>query len=135
MAIDCDKVKAVSVDCDCSCPEGGWCEPHQIKKTKHYVHLCKTKAAYRMAWNECRGPGQGCRSTNYTRPGDILRQMLGCSAKHWGHFREMNQWGERCSGHLEELASSLVEDGYITTKERAERLITTAIKKAKPTEA
>lgn len=49
---------------DCSCnsfPDGEkriWCQRHQVWKTRHWVELCQTRADYRRAWDEGRGPGQ-----------------------------------------------------------------------------
>ena len=37
---------------------GGFCEPHQVEKTAHLVHLCNTRPEYLRAWNEGRGPRQ-----------------------------------------------------------------------------
>jgi hypothetical protein len=38
--------------------QAGWCEKHGLHKTLHWVQLCRTKPAYRRAWDEGRGPGQ-----------------------------------------------------------------------------
>lgn len=35
-----------------------WCETHQCWKTRHWQKLCQTRADYRKAWDEGRGPGQ-----------------------------------------------------------------------------
>ena len=35
-----------------------WCERHQCWKTRNWVKLCQTRADYRKAWDEGRGPGQ-----------------------------------------------------------------------------
>jgi hypothetical protein len=35
-----------------------WCERHKCWKTRNWVKLCQTRADYRKAWDEGRGPGQ-----------------------------------------------------------------------------
>ena len=49
-------------DCDCNqFPENErlmWCERHHCWKTRNWVKLCQTRADYRKAWDEGRGPGQ-----------------------------------------------------------------------------
>lgn len=97
--MDCDKVTPVT-DCDCPIPDGGWCEPHQIRKNAHYVWLCQNRPAYRRVWNECRGPLQKMedkpkhsRPTLGKGPGRELAQMLGCSDSKRCDFPQMNQWG------------------------------------------
>lgn len=43
---------------DCPIAAGGVCPRHGIKKTAHWVLLCRTRDAYFRAWEERRGPGQ-----------------------------------------------------------------------------
>lgn len=49
-------------ECDCQdFPDGErriWCQRHQVWKTRHWFQLCKTRADYRKAWDDGRGPGQ-----------------------------------------------------------------------------
>lgn len=35
-----------------------WCERHKCWKTRQWQKLCQTRADYRRAWDEGRGPGQ-----------------------------------------------------------------------------
>ena len=42
----------------CDCPLAGWCERHQVNKSKVWHRLCQTDERYRQAWDEGRGPGQ-----------------------------------------------------------------------------
>jgi hypothetical protein len=45
-------------DCKCTITDGGWCEKHNVYKPVHWVHLCRTRENYFIAWEEGRGPGQ-----------------------------------------------------------------------------
>lgn len=125
--------------CQCVFAPGermAWCPRHKLKKTRHWVHLCQTHAGYRRAWDEGKGPGQNLprgKPMYLTEPkpgafgpGMQLRKLLGCTAKGWPHYRQMNEWGDECLQHSEELAASLVEHGYVPSMAQAERLINIA---------
>lgn len=117
--MDCSKVTPVD-HCECPILEGGWCDPHQIYKTPHYVKLCRTKPKYREAWNACRGPLQNLeekhddplRKRVSYGPGTELRRCLGCSGARMSKvdFKMMDQWGvEGCREHHEEIVGWLLE--------------------------
>jgi len=76
-------------------------------------------------------PGQDNRKRK-TRPlgaGDRLRRLLGCEAKAWSGYREMNNLGIHCLQHAERLAESLVKDGHVQHVSAAIRLIELAVEK------
>jgi hypothetical protein len=136
--MDCSKVTPVR-HCECNIPNGGWCEPHQVVKTEHYVLLCLTRWPYRRAWNECRGPGQnieGKRTVTGTRsvvlgPGTELRRALGCgfSRRTQCDFEQMNRWGcDGCREHMELIVSWLQCPKMDAAK--AERMVNIAIRRA-----
>ena len=118
-----------------------WCERHQCWKTQHYHELCQTRPGYRQMWEEGRGPGQqskpraksGKPRTSRTPkgPGDILRKMLGCSAKRWPYYEAMNHLGARTEHHVEEFARHLASCHYAAcdSPESAKRLIELALEK------
>jgi hypothetical protein len=126
--------------CECVIKEGeraAWCPRHKVWKNKHWIHLCHTRPGYRKAWEEGRGPGQNLPKGPPTPlfkipegPGTELRRILGCSAKKWPHYKEMNRLGNLCEHHIKELAKSLVGTGYLRTEANAERVIQLAIDKA-----
>ena len=110
MKFDCSKITPVGPDCDCPIPDGGWCEPHQVNKTAHFVKLCRTKPAYRIAWNECRGPRQDFVNEHHSGPGTELVQLLSkfriteksCNCK--AHARQMDEWGpDKCLENMETI--------------------------------
>lgn len=135
--MNCDKVTPVK-RCDCPILEGGWCDPHQIEKSAHWVHLCLTKPRYRLAWNDCRGPGQNfeVKHEEYLAkpkefgPGTELRKALGCSKsrKMRVDYTQMNTWGiDGCREKVDEITewmSSQMEP------DAARRLIHIAITRA-----
>lgn len=55
---------------DCSCPLEGWCARHKLNKSTHLHKLCQSRADYRQAWDDNRGPmqdgGSKARSKPYT---------------------------------------------------------------------
>ncbi len=134
--IDCSRVLPISEDCECQCPDGGWCEPHQIEKTAHYVKLCRTREPYRRAWNECRGPRQGHDQGKTSGPGAELCRMIGCDLGDgrrcvWrSRFTQMNDWGaDGCILHMS-LISGWMKELHIDQKITAERMVYLAIKRA-----
>jgi hypothetical protein len=129
--------------CECVIKEGeraAWCPRHKVWKNKHWIHLCHTRPGYRRAWDEGRGPGQNLPKGDPINvftgkrvkrgPGAELRKLLGCSAKRWPHYKEMERLGEQCVDHVARFAASLVEGGYMLTQTSAERMVLSAIKKA-----
>jgi hypothetical protein len=46
------------MNCACTILNGGWCERHQVKKTAHWVHLCREVPGYWELWEAGKGPGQ-----------------------------------------------------------------------------
>ena len=44
----------------CECPMAGFCERHQVNKSKHLHKLCQTKPSYFQMWEDCKGPLQFC---------------------------------------------------------------------------
>lgn len=42
----------------CECALAGHCKRHDVRKTKHLVHLCQTRLDFWHAWEDGRGPGQ-----------------------------------------------------------------------------
>lgn len=136
--MDCSKVTPVE-ECDCSIPDGGWCEHHQINKTKRYVHLCQTNPTYRRAWNECRGPLQRLdEKTAHSNipqppkgPGGLLRRALGCSRAYSTKvdFKRMDDWGikgcrKRFNRIVRWLISAKIEENS------AKRMLNIVLKKA-----
>ena len=115
MMFDCSKVTPADEHCECDIfTRGGWCEPHQVNKTKHYVKLCRTKPAYRLAWNQCRGPLQQFVNVATSGPGTELTQLLsrfkviagGCQCK--AHARQMDSWGpDKCLEKMDIIVSWL----------------------------
>jgi hypothetical protein len=63
-------------------------------------------------------------------PGDELRKILGCSAKTWPYYRELNTLDLSCSDRIPELAASLVTCGHVASHRIAERLIRRAIRQS-----
>lgn len=41
-------------DCQCNIPDGGYCERHLMRKTKHLVNLCRTNEGYFKIWEDSR---------------------------------------------------------------------------------
>jgi hypothetical protein len=60
-------------------------------------------------------------------PGAELRKILGCSAKAWPHYSEMNRLGPLCREKASEFARSLVNGGYVLNQAIAERFVNNAI--------
>jgi hypothetical protein len=95
--------------CECTIPDGGYCERHAIHKTAHWVELCQTRQAYWQAWEEGWGPTQNIpavavpatpASTPPGGPGSELKKILswfgitdikGCPCRD--HARTMDRWG------------------------------------------
>lgn len=64
---------------DCSCPLSGYCTRHQVIKTPHWNHLCKTSNPFFQKWEAGTGPGQrGDRDVTKARH---LRILAG--SEHW----------------------------------------------------
>ena len=121
---------------DCQCEGPGYCERHDVKKSPHWFHLCRTRDDYFQAWEQGRGPGQ--KQTKKPRkprkpagPGGELRRMLGCSAKHWPNYAKMDKLGINCEHHVAELAASLVEHKCVRAASSAERIIKKAIERSR----
>lgn len=45
-------------DCPCNILNGGFCERHQIRKSRHWVDLCHNNPRWWTAWEAGTGPGQ-----------------------------------------------------------------------------
>jgi hypothetical protein len=46
-------------ECQCTIPDGGFCERHKMQKSAHWVQLCQTRENYFLAWETgTNGPGQ-----------------------------------------------------------------------------
>jgi hypothetical protein len=60
-------------------------------------------------------------------PGSELRKILGCSAKTWPYYRELNRLSPLGENHISEFAASLVACGHVASHRVAERLIRRAI--------
>ena len=136
---------AVCDPCTCVIEPGqktGWCDKHKMRKTANWVRLCQTQPGYRKAWDEGRGPGQKLPKRDpidlHTGKrvkrgvGGHLRRVLGCCAKKWPHYDEMDQHGVDISQNsIMKFAESLVREGYVKHITIANRLIKIAIQKAR----
>lgn len=136
--MNCEDVTPV-IECVCNIPDGGWCEPHQVRKTAHWVELCQTRPAYRWAWNRCQGPGQDlARRTEQDERvalrgvGAELRRLLGCgqSRQLYTQLAQMEAMGlEECETRQAEIAKWLV--GKKMNQQSANRLVGLAIQRAR----
>jgi len=117
MTFDCTKITPVGKQCQCNIPDGGWCEPHQVNKTAHYVELCRTKPRYRKAWDECRGPRQDFINYKVGGPGSELTQLFskfniapgGCHCK--SHSLQMDRWGpDKCLEKMDTILGWLEQE-------------------------
>ena len=115
-----------------------WCQRHQVWKTQHYHQLCQARPGYWRMWEEGRGPGQPVKPRETPAqprpalgPGGTLRKLLGCSAKQWPYYADMDEWGEACQEHLEELVTKLVafQCSSCGSEDAARRVITLALEK------
>jgi len=132
------------MDCECNIPDGGYCARHDMMKSAHWVMLCRTKPRYWDAWCAGRGPGQMGRNGQQpakrkkprpaiTGAGVALSRMLGCPARRWPDYAKMNELGERCVEHADELAASLVSTGCVRDEATARRMILHAVSMWKST--
>lgn len=109
------------MDCRETCPivSGGFCDRHLVKKTAHWVRLCRTRANYWTAWEEHHGPGQAdtpprraqvsaaprleqvARYLRCAHRGDVLQEVsaravgCGCGSSRVQFF-VCRQFGEPC---------------------------------------
>ena len=60
---------------NCECKLAGWCQRHNISKTKHLVHLCQTNDDYFSAWEHNIGPGQKSGKYQESRKRIIRRRV------------------------------------------------------------
>lgn len=58
-----------------------WCKYHQVRKTQHWLKLCRERDEFRAAWNSGTGPGQQ-KTDAESQPagpmlGDAVARLLG----------------------------------------------------------
>jgi hypothetical protein len=84
--------------CECTIPEGGFCERHGIYKSPGWVRLCNTRADYRKAWDEGRGPGQPRTTVDQKRggPGTELKRIIAAWQKRFKWFDLSPRKGCQC---------------------------------------
>jgi len=56
--------------CECTIPDGGWCERHKMRKTAGLVHVCQTNADYFDVWENFHR-----QEAIQSRPGPSVIQM------------------------------------------------------------
>lgn len=130
---------------ECECTGPGWCERHSVRKSAHWVELCRTRPDYFAAWENGVGLGQfeataGPHVATATPgPGTELRKLLGCGCGCW-FTRRMNKWGvDKCRLHMDTITGWLVQDAIKRRQcmrpAAAARLVVLAIERAEAKEA
>lgn len=86
------------MQCECTIPEGGFCERHGIYKIPEWVRLCHMRADYRKAWDEGRGPGQPRTTVDIKRggPGTELKKIIAWWQKRFPWFDLSPRKGCQC---------------------------------------
>ncbi len=116
-------------DCDCNILDGGHCERHGIRKTAHWVELCRRRGEYWRAWEEGRGPSQAQTTSRKNGhptsgrvvaagPGTELKRILlgfgikpGCGCDCARMARQMNSWGpDGCERRLDTIVDHLEKE-------------------------
>jgi len=131
--------------CECTIPDGGWCERHKLQKSANWVHLCRTNKSYWKAWEEGGGPGRNLgdgqsesRPAQSPGPGTELRKILGCGKCRF--YGRMNKWGaDVCLARIEEIVGWMLDAGGKAksrmSEDAARRLVTLAIERSRATVA
>jgi len=124
-------------DCQCTIPDGGFCDRHKLQKSANWVHLCRTNASYWKAWEEGGGPGRNIGDGQSESrpaqpaagPGTELRKILGCC--NCSFAARMNEWGpDGCLERIDEIIGWLTESGKMSDQ-AARRMITLAVERAR----
>lgn len=67
--------------CDCNIPDGGYCERHSVRKTAHWVKLCRNREDYFETWENGTGPGQHsttAANSESSKKSTIAKKPSGC---------------------------------------------------------
>ena len=102
--------------CECSIPDGGYCNRHHIEKTAHFVLLCHTRPEYFQAWELGIGPRQRAPiaevpvAIRKPRPGAELQKIIAWWQKRFPWFDLSEKPGCNC-GSVRAWMDSIGPDG------------------------
>ncbi|MCC7424301.1 MAG: glycosyltransferase, partial [Planctomycetaceae bacterium] len=73
---------------ECRCLGAGWCDRHQVRKTAHWVQLCRNRPSYFRMWEEGTGPGQTVSGHARLSPSAPERVAVAVICHNYGRFLE-----------------------------------------------